>query len=77
MEANQSINYVEGDEGLLCANWDNIDNWKELAYPENAVLLTADQKMSVDIVNMKESARNNLIDNKFLLKNKLHYLLTW
>ena len=39
-----------------------MDDWKELPYTENAVLLTTDQELSQDVV-VKEREPNNLVDN--------------
>lgn len=45
--------HVEEKESL-CINWDSVKEWDELLYPENAALLTVDQKMSQNVVDARE-----------------------
>ena len=41
-----------------------MDEWGELPYPEEALLLTKDQEMSQEVVDAKNTELNNMIENE-------------
>ena len=45
--------HVEEDKPIS-VNWDDVQDWNELPFPEGYVLLTADQEMSQEVVMRKQ-----------------------
>ena len=55
--------HVDGHDEPICVNWDNVDEWCELPFPEQALLLTKDQEMSQEVVDAKEAELHNMEKN--------------
>lgn len=41
--------HVVGDEESSCVNWEDIELWNELSFPEQVFMLTKDQQMLQDV----------------------------
>ena len=55
--------HVTGEDEPCSVNWDDVESWNELPYPEEAVLLTGDGEFSQEVVDAKEREINNLVTN--------------
>ena len=44
-------------------NWDHVNAWSELPYPEQALILTKNQEVSQDVVDAKNVELENMIRN--------------
>lgn len=55
--------HVDGQDEPSCVNWENVDSWCEVPYPEQALILTKDQAVSQDIVDAKKIELENLEKN--------------
>ena len=55
--------HVTGEEEPICVNWDDVELWNELPYPENVILLTRDGEFAQEVVDAKDREINNLVTN--------------
>ena len=55
--------HVTGEEDPICVNWDDVELWSELPYPDEVILLTKDGELAQEIVDAKEKEINNLTSN--------------
>ena len=45
--------HIVGEEEPRYVDWDKIEHWNELPYPDSTVLLTGDQELSQEVVDAK------------------------
>lgn len=57
------VNVHVVEEEPVCVNQDSVKVQNKLPYPENVVLLTADQEMPQDIADAKERELKSLVSN--------------
>ena len=55
--------HVDGEEDPICVNWDHVDEWSELPYPEQALILTKDQAVSQEVLDAKNREFDNMKRN--------------
>ena len=56
--------HLDGDEEPICVNWDDVESWSELPYPEEAVFLTKVDELAQEVVDAKKKEIDNLTANK-------------
>ena len=55
--------HVTGEEEPISVNWDDVELWNELPYPEDVILLTRDGEYTQEVVDAKDREINNLKTN--------------
>ena len=55
--------HVDGQDEPICVNWDHVNAWSELPYPEQALILTKDQEVSQEVVDAKKLEFDKMIKN--------------
>ena len=54
--------HVTGEEEPKSIDWSQVNNWRNVPYPENVVMMTQDEELAQEVVDGKEK-ENNLIEN--------------
>ena len=55
--------HVSDEEEPISVNWDDVELWSELPYPEEVILLTADGNLAQEVIDAKGKEIENLITN--------------
>merc|ERR1712121_25951 len=55
--------HVSDEEEPIAVNWDDVELWSELPYPEEVILLTADGNLAQEVIDAKGKEIENLINN--------------
>ena len=56
--------HVQGEDDPICVNWDDVELWSELPYPEEAIFLTKDEELAQEIVDAKGIEMDELSSNE-------------
>ena len=54
---------IDGEEEARSVDWDKIRRWKVIPSPENAVMMSAHDQLSQEVIDAKEKELNNLKQN--------------
>ena len=55
--------HVDGQDEPSCVNWDHVNTWSELPFPEQALVLTKAQEVSQEVVDAKNVELQKMISN--------------
>ena len=56
--------HVVGEDDPICVNWDDVELWSELPYPEEAIFMTKDGELAQIVVDAKGIEIEKMISNK-------------
>ena len=57
------VNVKNDGEDPCCIDWNDVEEWQDLPYPEQVMLLTKEEELSQEVVDAKERELRKLEEN--------------